>query len=63
MSGQLQAPAALAADKVLTAPIVEEAGWPSEPALTRTLWRKENLAPVGNRTLAVQLIALRYRDS
>jgi hypothetical protein len=38
-------------------PIGQEAGWVPEPVWT--LWRTENLAPVGNRTAAVQLIARR----
>jgi hypothetical protein len=59
VSRQLHALAALLPGKKQPVPTGYEAGWSPEPAWK--LWRREkSLAPVGNRTPTVQLLARRY---
>jgi hypothetical protein len=58
VSGELHAPVALPMEKELPVPIGQEAGWAPEPVGTR----EKSLAPVGNRTPAVQPVARRYAD-
>jgi hypothetical protein len=61
VSGQLQAQAVLPPRKEPLILIDSEAGWVPEPAWT--LWNIEkSLAPAGNRTPAIQLVARHYTD-
>jgi hypothetical protein len=56
MSGQFHTPTTSSPE-----PTGQEARWTPEPV--RMLWRKKNLSPAGNQTLAVQPIAHHYTNS
>jgi hypothetical protein len=60
ISSQLNAPDALLQWKEQKLPIGYEVGWAPQPVWT--LWRRENLNLVENRTLAVQPLARHYTD-
>jgi hypothetical protein len=62
VSSQRHAPAALLPPgKGPPVPIVQEAGWASEPVWTQTLEEK-SFAPAGNRTPFVQPVVRHYTD-
>jgi hypothetical protein len=62
VSGQRHAPAALYPGNGPPVPIVQEAGWASEPVWTQRLEEEKAFASAGNRTPVVQSVARHYAD-